>query len=144
MTAWPLCSLSKRQLRPWQRRLPDRDGAERATHLLNLALNTDPLPRNAFDPPRLALTTQPRPACFTTALPLAALSRRHRRSPKCCTTPPSPRGHSSVPLGRRQGVRAVIDVRHEMRVMESQLNTAYFSYCCKSEVGRPDWLIDPL
>jgi hypothetical protein len=82
MTAWPLCSLSKRQLRPWQTRLPHPAGAERATHLLNLALNTDPSPRNAFDPPRLALTTQPRPVCFTVALPLASSIQEARTVPE--------------------------------------------------------------
>jgi hypothetical protein len=53
MTACPQCSLSKRQLRPWHLRLPHPDGAERATHLLNLAPNTDPSPRTPPDPPRL-------------------------------------------------------------------------------------------
>jgi hypothetical protein len=39
-----------RQLRPYDSRLPHWGAAGRATHLLNLASNTDPTPKNALGP----------------------------------------------------------------------------------------------
>jgi hypothetical protein len=50
MTAWPLCSLSQGSCAPGTRACLFGGCAGRASHLLNLALNTDSLTKNALGP----------------------------------------------------------------------------------------------